>query len=466
LEQVIGLAQERSLDAMVAKNSFLGDHWNYRSHRAELLPSLNVSADLVNFDRSQKPMQDANTGEIKYLENYNMTNTGTISIDQNISATGGTLAFSSSLDRLDQYSPAREVTYSARPMSLTYLQPLWTYNRLKWDKQIEPERYEQARKEYVESMENITIKAVQYYFNFLIAQKNHEIAVQNYSNTRTMYGIANRRFNETGTVTKNELLQLELRMITDSLSISTQDKNRKASMISLSSFLDIDDDTEIDVIATSEIPDVTLDYNFVIEKVLSNSSFLIEQKITRLEAERAVAQAKANRGISVSLNARFGLSNNDDKIRGAYSNLMNYQVFGLSLRVPIMDWGMGKGRVQMAEAQMKTSLFRQEQNLNDHMQTIYLDVLEFNTQREQLRMAARANDIATQRYDLTMQDFAAGTVSVTELNTAQSEKESASMNYLSEMSRYWSNYYKIRKLSLYDYINNTDIIAEIDNIIN
>ena len=466
MEDVIATAQENSLDAMVIKNSYLANYWSFRSHQAELLPSLNFSANIGNFDRSQKALQDAGTGEIRYLLNNNMYNSGTLSIDQNVAKTGGTLSFSSSLDRLDQYSPTRNTTYSTQPVTLRYLQPLWGYNRLKWDKKIQPERFEQAKIDYIESMENITIKAVQYYFNLLLAQKSYEIAVNNYEKMKTMYGIASRRFRDVGNVTQSELLQLELRMINDSLSISSQNKLYQSRKMNMRSFLGYNDNTDIELVSMTEVPNVALDYDFVLGKALENSSFIIGQKIGKLEAERIVEQAKANRGLTASLNVRFGLSNNAAQIAAAYTDMINYQVVGLSLRVPIIDWGMSRGRIQMAEAQQKTTLFRQEQALNDYIQSIYLDVLDFNMQRDQFRLARYANEIANQRYELALQDFAEGIISVTELNTAQTEKESAQMKFLSEMYNYWSNYYKIRKLSVYDYINNTDISAEFDRLNN
>ena len=464
MEDVIAMAQEYSLDAMVTKNTFLANYWSFRSHQAELLPSLNFSANVVNFDRSQRALQDAGTGEIRYRLNNNMSNTGALSIDQNIALTGGTISFSSSLDRLDQYSPLRNTIYSTQPVTLRYLQPLWAYNRLKWEKKIQPERFEQAKVSYIESMEDITIKAVQYYFSLLLSQMSLEIAINNYENMKTMYSIASNRFRETGTVTHSELLQLELRMVNDSLSITAQNRNYQARKMNLRSFLGYTDNTEIELVPKTEVSMVVLDYNFVIEKAFGNSSFLIGQKINKLEAERLVEQAKANRGVSVSLSARFGLSNNDERFEAAYNDLMNYQVVGLSIRVPIIDWGMSRGRIQMAEAQRQTTLFRQEQALNDYIQGIYLDVMDFNMQQDLFQAASRAKDIASKRYELTLQDFATGKASVMELNTAQSEKESAYVKYLSEVANYWNNYFRIRKLTVYDFINEVDIFAEFEKL--
>lgn len=64
-----------------------------------------------------------------------------------------------------------------------------------------------------------------------------------------------------------------------------------------------------------------------------------------------VAEAKAGRGIQVELTANLGLSQSDDALVGVYRQLKDREVVGVSVTMPIYDWGMSRGRVKMAEAQ-------------------------------------------------------------------------------------------------------------------
>lgn len=465
LVETVRLAQEQSIDAMVVRSNFLSNYWSFRSHKAELLPSLNFTAELVNFDRSQRALQDAATGEIYYRTNYNMNNSGSLSIDQNIAATGGKLSLSSSLNRLDQYRPNRDVTWYSQPVTLSYLQPLFTYNRLKWDRKIEPEKFEKAKRDYLEAMEDVTIKAVRYFYNLATAQMNRDIARGNYEKMKTMHVIARRRHEQTGSVTRSELLQLELRMVNDSLSISTQENAFKARLMEFRSFLGYNDKADVELLMDDAVPDVKMDVDLVMNKALENGAFEVGQRVQRIESERSVAQARADRGVSISANTKFGLSNNGDRIPAAYSNLLNQEVFGLSVRVPIMDWGMGRGRVKMAQAKHRIALANLDQARMDFEQEVYLEVMQFNAQKEKLQMSRRANDIAVERYELAMKDFADGKISVTDLNTAQSEKDSATVSYVSEMSNFWTYYFTLRKMALYDFMTGTDIVAEYDKLV-
>lgn len=61
--------------------------------------------------------------------------------------------------------------------------------------------------------------------------------------------------------------------------------------------------------------------------------------------------------------------------------------------------------------------------------------------------------------------FVNGTATVTDLNTAQSEKDEAAQRYINELSKYWNYYYTLRQLTLYDFISRTNISAEFDKII-
>lgn len=302
LDEAIYAAQTQSIAAMVAKYTFLSSYWSYRSYRASRLPSLNLTGEVLSFDRSLRLLQDYDTGEMRYMENYNLQNTLGLSIKQNIALTGGTLRLYSSLNRLDQFAPKDSKSYYSQPITLSYTQPLFAYNQFKWDKKIAPKEYELAKRTYIEAMEDITIQAVTYYFNLLLSKTKYTIAVKNYSNTKSLYAIAEQRL-ELGSVTKDELLQLQLRMLNDSLSINDTALAARESQMKLNSYLRFSETTEIEPLLDDRIPPIEIDYATVLDKALANSSFEIDNQIRQLNAEAAIAQAKSERGASATINA-------------------------------------------------------------------------------------------------------------------------------------------------------------------
>ena len=464
MEDVIRLAQENSISAMTNRNMFAASYWQYRSFRAQYLPSLNLNGSLANFNRSLITLQDYNTGMIRYAENYNMTNDLTLSIRQNIALTGGTLSLSTSLQRLDQFGPQRSINWYAQPIYLSYMQSLWGFNSLKWDKKTEPRNFEIAKRQYLEDMEQVTISAADCFWNLNAARVSYENALQSFEESKRLYKAAQTRF-QMGTITRDNLLQLELKMLNDSLSIQSQKVSLRSAQNTLCSYIGYQEDTELTLTISYAIPDLTLNYDDVLEKALENSSFNISQEVQRIEADRSVAQAKANRGLSASVNARFGMSDDGETLGKAFTQLKDQEVIGVSFSVPILDWGQGKGRVQMAKAQAETTKSRLTQSLLDYRQDIMVRVMQFNNQRSQCEISRRAMEIAEESYQLALKNFGSGTMAVTDLNQLQSSRDNARTTYESNVRSFWSQYFNLRKTTLFDFISGTDISAEFDSII-
>lgn len=464
MEDVIQLAQEKSISAMTNRNMFAASYWQYRSFRAQYLPSLGLSGNVANFNRSLITLQDYNTGAIRYAENYNMSNDLTLSIRQNIALTGGTLSLSTSLQRLDQFGPQRLTNWYAQPVYLTYMQSLWGFNSLKWDKKTEPQNYEIAKRQYLENMESVTISAADCFWNLNSAKVSYDDAVESFEESKRLYEAARTRF-EMGTITRDNLLQLELKMLNDSLSLQSQKISLRSAQNTLCSYIGYQEDTELTLTISYDIPDITLNYDDVLEKAMENSSFNLSQEVQKIEAERSVAQAKANRGLSASVNARFGMSNDGDRFNETFTSLKDQEVVGVSFSVPIMDWGEGKGRVQMAMAQAETTRSRLTQSLLDYRQDIMVRVMQFNNQRSQCEISKRAAQIAEESYDLALKNFGSGTMSVTDLNQLQTARDNARSTYESNVRSFWNQYFNLRKTTLYDFISGTDISAEFDSII-
>ena len=465
LESAINISRSQSVEAKEARQSFISTYWAYRSYKASRLPSFNLYGGLMNFDRSLTLMQSYEDGSFHYVNSYNLQNSLGLQVSQNLTFTGGTLSVYSDLSRIDQFGMDKSLTWYSQPVTVSYYQPLFTYNQFKWDKKIVPKEYERGKRRYMESMEQITINTVRAYHSLILARMNNDIATSNYANTGRMLSVARER-QMLGSVTRDELLQLELRMLNDSISINeTAVSVREAQMV-LNSVLGYDESYEISPVLEENLPDVYMDYDLVMSKAMENSTFNLDNEINLLNAEAAVAQAKASRGISMSLNARFGLSQTAPDFGGVYSDLLDQEVVGLSFSVPIFDWGLGKGKVQKAKAAQEVVRAQVQQSENDFRRQIFTAVGQFNNQRHQCSVSKRAMLIALERYELMMEKFRSGKASVMELNTAQSENDTALQKYITDVSNFWEYYYTLRQYTLYDFIKGKDLDIDFNEMIN
>lgn len=456
LTEAIGIARSQSVEALEAKHEFVSTYWAYRSYQASRLPSLVLYGNLMDYDRSLTLLQSYEDGSFRYADTYNLQNSLGLQVAQNITFTGGKLYVYSDLSRIDQFGANKKLTWYSQPVTVRYVQPLFAYNQFKWDKLIEPKEYERGRRRYVESMEQVTVNAVSAYFSLVRALKNHDAAKTNYENTEKMRSVAAERM-KLGSVTKAEYLQLELRALNDSISIGESEVVVREAQMYLNSILGYDESVEVEPVVDDALPDILMDYDLVMEKALKNSTFSLDSEINELNAASSVAKAKADRGVSMSLNARFGLSQTGQDLPSVYNDLLNQEVIGLSFSVPIFDWGLGRGKVQKAKAAEEVVKAQNLQNENDYRRKIFTAVGQFNNQRRQCLASRKAMEIASERYGLMMDKFRLGTATVTDLTDAQNDNESAMAKYITDYSNFWNYYYTLRKYTLYDFITGKDI---------
>jgi outer membrane protein TolC len=92
--------------------------------------------------------------------------------------------------------------------------------------------------------------------------------------------------------------------------------------------------------------------------------------------------------------------------------------------------------------------------------------MRFNLQDQQLYVAAKADTVAQLRYDLSKQRFLIGKIAVLDLNVALTDKDIAKRAYIDALHNYWSYFYAIRQLTLYDFLVDQPISADLDSLLN
>ena len=321
LQQTIRHAQEQSPDAQSARHSFRSSYWNYRYYRANYLPNLTLTSTPY-LDRAINKVT-LGDGSVKFVEQNLLPTNLTLSLTQNVPWTGGTFFVETSAQRIDLFSDNSH-SYQTSPVNIGYRQSLFGHNSLKWDRRIEPVRYREARKRYVETLELVAAAATQKFFALATAQSNYEIACTNYANADTLYIYARGRY-DIGTISENEMLQLEINKLTEETNRMNARIEVDNAMQELRSYLGIQQDVELKVRIEDFVPDLQIDLNEALLLAAQNSPDIENMQRRRLESESAVAQAHANAGLKADIYLRFGLTQTADRWKNAWRNPMDQQ---------------------------------------------------------------------------------------------------------------------------------------------
>lgn len=456
LGEVIRMAQEQSPSAVSARLNRESAEWSYKFYKANYLPSVTLNSN-PSYNRSINKITQPD-GTFKYLEQNSLSTDLSLSIQQNIALTGGTFSITSSLDRSDFFREGqeKETSYSTRPVYIGYSQSLFGLNSLKWDRRIQPIAYREACKQYNEAMELVASSACSYFFNLAAAQVNADIAAFNYASADTLYRFAQGRYG-IGTITENEMLQLEISKLSAENDRIEAQFSVEDCMQSLRSFLALQDDVDIRVVLDDSVSYFTVPAAEALAMAYEHNPDPEYFKRARLQSDRSVASAKANAGLRASIYLQFGLTQTGPDMRTAYRDPINSQAASISLSLPILDWGRGRGQVKMARSSRDLTYLNIEQSERDFEENVYRLVRQFNQQASKMNIVAKTDITAERRFEVARRLYLMGKSTILDLNSATSEKDSARRNRIAALRNYWSLYYALRSLTGYDFEKGEEI---------
>lgn len=455
LDEAIELARQNSLDAKIATNTIKFSYWNYKNYKSSFLPKLSLNGTVPNYFRSINRIT-LPSGENSFVYQDMANSNVNMNLSQNIGLTGGTVSMSSTLQRIDNFRSSSQMSYSSTPYLVSYYQRTIFYNDYKWQRKIEPLKYEEAKKDYQEHLENISYVTADKYFSLLIAQVQLKLARQNVQNLDTLLSITKTRVGK-GTLDMNVLLQTRISFFNSKKALATAVLNLEIAKQDFVRYLKLNKNQNIELQSPDQIVEFEIDPDEALGYAQNNRKAIIEFQRRRIEAEQAIAKTKAETGPSVSLGMNFGLSQTGTNIVNAYSKPLSSQNLEVGFNIPILDWGVNKSNRKRAEANWELEKSNIEQQELAIEQEIFLQTMKWNMVIEQMAMVRETSSIAQEYYSIARQRYSFGTLSLTDFNNAQLEKDKAVMDYLNSLKNYWISYFLMRKLTLFDFISNKPI---------
>ncbi|MEX0724249.1 MAG: TolC family protein [Gracilimonas sp.] len=460
LDQSIEIAKQNSPLARAANFSIISAKWRYKSFRADLLPSLTLGGDAPNYNKSIfSNVQD--DGTVTFSSRTQSEASVDLSVQQNILPTGGNLSVSSGITRLGIFAGENTYLWQSTPLVASIRQPLFQFNNLKWRNKIEPLRYQIAQKQYVEDMEDLAFNTTQSFFDFLLAKINIEVAEFNVTVNDSIYNISQGRY-QVGSIAENDLLQTELALRNAETSLTTARLNFQRAEENFKALLGIPDEMSIEVSAPEEAPILEIDVDKALELAQENNSTSLEFELNEIQANQAYEQARKQAGFSATIQASYGLNQTSDSFDRLYEDPQNRQFFTLGFDIPIFNWGKNTAEIQTARNQQVSTANTIEYQKLQFDLNVRSTVREFSQLRSQVDLAEISDEIAERRYEVAKNRYLIGKIDITNLFIAQNEKDSARRSYIQSLRNYWTGYYNLRRLTLYDFEANAPIVLDAD----
>lgn len=467
LPNVIEIASRKSIDAFKQQNMYLASYWSFKYYKASKLPLLAVGANPFSFSNSIRQDYVPQDQTWQYSEQKNITSNASLKLSQNIGLTGGNLTMSSDLGMAKNFIGTQLTTFSANAVSIGYTQKVNGYNSMRWSSKLEPLKFEMAKQSFIQAKEDIAVKAATKFFGMIDAQIEINISKTNLANSDTLYQIGKGRY-QVGTVTQDELLNFELNLLNSRLALIRANQGLVRARSDLNSFLGFEKNVVIECIMPASISSaIQINIDDAIQKSMKNNPNILSQNERVLEQDNNVSLTRANNGLSANISVSAGLNQTGLTVSDAYQNPNRFQNIGvLGLSVPILDWGRRKGQILMAKSNREVVVNSVKQERIDFEQSVIMNVMEFNLQADQVTNSARADTIAQRGFEVTMRRFKIGKLDITKLNLSRNDVENAKRAYIGSLRKYWTSYYQIRQLTLFDFEKGIDLTADFDKILN
>lgn len=447
LDDVVEMAKSQSPRSKQAETRKENLYWTYRYYKSNYNPQLRLSGNFPNYSQDFTPVTQPD-GSIEFRSRQQTNSALTLGLQQPIPWTGGVVSVNSSVFVVDDIE-RDVVNWSGVPMNIRLDQPLFSYNRLRWDRLIQPLRYEESRREYVEEMEYIAREAVSRYFAVMTSQINLQIAEFNLANNDTIYKIEQGRYN-IGTTSEDKLLQVELQLLRSRQDVAQAKLDQETTRLRLRSFVGMTDTEQFALVLPEDIPDFEITLDEALALARANRSQFISFERRRLEAESQVANAKSDR-FDANLVASYGLNNSGSVLSDVYHDPLRQQRFNIGFNVPVLDWGRNKSRLRTAMANKEYTDYVIAQDEINFEQEILTQVRQFEMLRLQIEITKKADEVAQERYEVAQNRYLIGRIDITNLNIALTEKDDAKRSYILALQSFWQAYYDMRRLTLYDF---------------
>ena len=407
LKRTIALANDSSLSAFRYQNMYLSGYWEYRSYKAARLPSLSLNLTPAQYYRYITQRYDSQADVDVYREQQMFSATAGLSLVQNFDLLGGTFYVDTQLDYLRNFGDVNSTQFSTVPFRIGYQQDLLGFNAFRWDRKIEPLKFEKVKKQFIYNSESVSEEAVNYFFSLAMAQTDYRLAEENLTTADTLYAIGEQR-QKIAAISQADLLTLKLDKVNARNTLKNAEITRKRAMSALATFLNLDKNTyiEIDLPSRPRYVDIPTDRALLLAK--ENNPTYLEQRQNVLEAEREVDRTKKESRFNASVNASVGFNQVADNLGAAYRNLLQQDLVSLTVSIPLVDWGVRKGKYNMARNNLNVVKIAARQEEISLEEDVMMTVSDFNVQQDLIASASEALDLAELAYDQTRWRFIIG----------------------------------------------------------
>ena len=470
LEDAMNIALENSPDIKQSRIS-MEQNREYLNAQLAMLKS--------HFSLNVTPIEYYNTKEYddfaqKWYESEGKIAKGGLSIIQPIKWSDGTLSLnnnfkyqSTSIERFDSdpLNPGNieKVTINNdgfdNAFTLSYNQPLFTYNKTKMNLKKQELALENSTLAYSIQMLNIERQVTQAFYTIYQKQMSVQIADEEFENQKISFEIIRSKV-EAGLSAQEELLQGELNFATSQSNLENAKvdlenaKDQFKRLIGISLYDEIEISTDIKYIP------VIVNLEKAIENGLSQRLELSQRQIDLNNAEFDLITTSATNEFRGDVDLSLGIMGNNETFTNIYEKPTKSPQVGVTFSIPIFDWGERKARIKAAELEVE-SREMDIKNLQDdiviNIRQVFRSLKNLNSQ---IAIAEQNQKNAQLTYEINLERYKNGDLTSMDLDRFQNQLSQKKMDLANALINYKLELLNMKIQSLWDFENGSSFVPQ------
>jgi len=460
MEKALDIAMENSPTMQQVELDLARNQELLNAQRARLKSQFGLVLNPFEYERSNR--FDRRTSE--WFLNESASSTGTLSINQRILPTDGTISLyntfwydynnSKSAGAVDPISR----TWNNR-LYLQLTQPIFTYNRTKVELSRVELSYETALLRYLLQKLSLERNVAQTFYAVYSMQMRLDIANEELKNNQESHEIIKNKV-DGGLLALEELYQSEVNLATSRSSVYTAELNFQNAMDELKVVIGMPLTDEFEVLTVIKADSVEIDPDMALNHALTNRMELRQRSIDIENSMFNLLEAKTTNEFAGSISASFGITANQEDLGQLFENPTNTPSVGLTLNIPIFDWGERKSEIMAAEASIKSAEIDLEIEKIDIQVNIRSIIRNIKNLENQITIQEKTVDNAELTYQINLERYKNGDLTSLDLGIIQSQLSDNKMALTNAIIDYKLELLNLKIQTLYDFEYDVSIIPE------
>jgi outer membrane protein TolC len=451
LETAMDVAETGSPSIQRALLNIEQYQYSLKAERASLKSQFSLTLDPFNFSNNRSFDNQFS----QWFTNTNTYSSGTFRVDQPILKTDGTIALINTFSWRNNKTEIANFGENANKafynnLYLALSQPLFTYNRRQMQLDELELNFENASLDYAIRRLALEQTITGQFFDVYLAQLNLDISREELENTSKNFEIVKNKV-EAGLLAQEELYQAELNFANAQLSVQDNELALANAEETFKREIGMDLDENIELATSLDVTPVTVELEKAIEYAMKSRMELRQRQISIEKAFFDLERTRSQNEFRADLQLTLGIFGDNERLGRVYQTPTRNPSVGISVNIPIWDWGARNARIQSQEVSLRS----QRLDLNEDRKQIRMDIRRafrsIQTQMPRIEIAKKNVENAERTYDINLERYVNGDLTGIDLNQFQNQLSTKKIDYARALINYKTQLLELKILTLYDW---------------